>query len=768
MDPSGDTLILIHSSRRDVRAAATFRVDSRVLFDAGCKVLTDELQDTTSPQCWYDSEASNDGHHAQRGSSAGGSGQATSSHTSPDSDMPITPSSKTGWDPKFSARARYKIKLNYPGDQIGLDATSWLLTTRNFLAVLYGADSLCGTSLFEALKTLSARIREQPGWLHASANKTAFIADFLRRHRFDDVRSSPSNAASILAFSELGSIRWKAGYTEAFVHCVGMFNAGLSDVPEWKVIPPRSRIFIENAALEAEPRLRRAQNLLGDFSFPDLWPAKTPLKYPARAAFERLRRWLCSYCSARESSGTWPPAPNAQGIWLTRERLVMLRDLFSSLFDYLVDHDIIFDSLECSSGERSWVIVSRSGQFFRPDVPDVPVTDMLTRFDDTHGFAHLPSPYPLLPEAVAATTDASSSHSKSSSNSSGSSHIFTIPIASNAAPAAASPAATLSAEALLQRKALAYVDASNLYTTTALSPAIADFNAFERTDRLAAVDPRPARLGRWLLVYAALQALAPVAVDTPGLRYAERVPHYHLNASLRGVVPWRGDGADGGDAWDPTSPPEPHPRQFHPFTAPAAWPRAAPRARPGAHRPIVGGAVGDGRARADANTGLQRQRPTNPSPPLPPLPAEARAASVEPALASPRAPRSPHWPLAARGGDGGGARSGGLLLGSLRRESSGQGLLRREGGRGGLAGIAVAAAAAATTTASAPARPEADEAEVPTARDRVERARQRERAEKERQRAERERARADKERERVRKRRAEIHGFSDYRPPEGW
>ena len=744
MDPSGDTLILIHSSRRDVKTSATFRVDSKVLFDAGCKVLTDELQDTAPTQCWYDSEASNDGNGAEPGSSAGESGRATSSNTSPDSDMPVTPSSKTGWDPKLSARARYKIKLNYPGDQIGLDATSWLLTTRNFLAVLYGADSLCGTSLFDALKTLSARIREQPGWLHANTNKTAFVADFLRRHKFDDVRSSPSNAASVLAFSELGSIRWKAGYIEAFVHCVGMFNAGLSDVPEWKVISPRSRIFIENAALEAEPRLRRAQNLLGDLSFPDLWPAKTPPKSPARAASERLRKWLCGYCAARESSGVWPPAPNAKGVWLTRERLVILRELFSSLFDYLVDHDVIFDALESSSGERSWVIVSRSGQFLRPDIPDLPVTDMLTRFDDTHGFAHMPSPYPLLPEAVpTTTTDTSSSHSKSSSNSS-STHIFSIPITTNTNITTPAPPSTLSTEALLQRKALAYVDASNLYTTTALSPAIADFNAFERADRLAAVDPRPARLGRWLLVYAALQALAPVAVDTPGLRYADRVPHYHLNASLRGVVPWRGDGSGdgsgdgdgGGDAWDPTTPPEPRPQLFHPFTAPSQWPRAAPKARAGAHRPIVGGAFGDGRTRADANTGVARAR-TNPSPPLPPLPADA-----EPVAVARHAARSSEWPLARHPSKGDEGGVGGMLLGSLRRENS-QGLLKREGGRGGLAGIAVAAAAA----------PRADgEVEVPTARERVVR----------------ERERAEKEKERARKRRAEIHGFSDYRPPSGW
>ena len=871
MDPKGDTLIQLFSDRRDDRPAVTFRVRSEVLREAGCKTILDQLHDTSNPQAWRVNESYyEDGGSVPGSASSNSQSDPKSDSTAPDSDSPQTPDVDTTWGPHSSPNLRFKLKLVYPGDRIGLDATSWLLTMRNFFAVLYGADTLCGTSLFEALRSLSARIREQHGWLDPNTDRTAFLLDFLTRCNFDDVRASSSNAASILAFSELTEVRWKAGYAEAFAHCVGLFNAGMSGVPEWKLLSPRSRIFVENAALEADPRIRRAQKLLHDFSFPDIWAGRDiPAKSQARAAFERFRQWLCAYCAMRTSGSVWPPPPNQRGLWLTRDRLVMLRELFCSLFDYLVDHDKVFDDMTFgvaeappdTPGERHWAIVSRAGGFFRADLgPELPVTSILTSFDDTHSFTHLPAPYPLLPEPVSSAINITSTgsvfsspaHSKSPSASTSATAV--TPTAKRGKIAPGQP--SLSPDALLQRKALAYVDASNLYTATALCDATADFNAFERADRLGHVEPRAARIGRWMLVYAALQALSIVAVDTPGLKFADGVAAYHLNASLRGVVPWHAAGEGkriepvGSPArWGPDGrPTEPRPELFHPFTQPRTWPGWEHRlSRPTTGGSSAGSVFGspssDGRARSDVAPRRPRELSTARLPPLPgsfkpadgrnsPLATRANA-NVIPAstkvtqdLEAARAPacsqapepplkqRVPPYrarpalatrpadnatPLASHPPNGGAASSptvpsprspstpgsdGATLLGDLRRSTS-QGLLAREGGRGGLAshfsassnghssgpkpangsikggsgGPASVAAAAALVgdgarvravqvdhaAATAPSTPRVGQ--VPTTRELMER---------------------EQERSRTRRAKVQALGLSNFKPPAGW
>ena len=639
-------------------------------------------------------------------------GERLSSGTMSGSESPHTPDSAfPSHGHRVPEGVRYKLRIVYPGGHIGIDATTWMQSVRNFLVVLYGADTLSGKTLFDALKVLAQRLREQPDYLDPKTNRTAFLVNFLKRYKFDDVSMNPSNAASILAFSELPDIQWKEGYVEAFIHCVGMFNAGLSGVPEWKLLSPRSRIFIENAALEVDPRLRRAQSFLHDFAFPDLWPSRVSSKSVGRVAFERFRQWLCDYCASRAPTGSWPPPANQKGMWLTREVLVMLRDVFISLFDYLVDHDIIFEESEYNSDLR-WSMASKSGQFFRADLhADLPITEMLVNFDDMHSFHHLPSPYPIRPELV--------------------------PMSAKAKMVSKKPSMSrLEHDANIQRKALTYVEASNLYTTTALSDIIADFNALERQDMIETINPRDARLGRWLLIYCSLQVLSTVAVDTPGLRYTGSAS-YHLNTTLRGIAPFA-------EPQDPTRR-DPSPHLFHPFSAPLTWPHAIPKARPSAHKPIVWGAYGDGRERADLI--LEQTRAMA----LPPKsPGIARSAASSLSLAAP-----------SLGGVGGGAAkalssaasvssassrydNANSLLGSLSR-SDGRSQ-RRAGGRGGL--TAPNGAGGLERSQTVPlvhgSSPKKEPAEVdPVAKARL-------------------------EAEKQRKRRAEAHGFSDYRPEVGW
>ena len=468
----------------------------------------------------------------------------------------------------------HEIYIPWPGPESGVQSTLWHITTRNFFAVLCDADSLIGTTLYECLMRLYERVDANPDYMANGTNKVSFITDFVLRHKFDDVRNNPNFAASILAFSEHPDIQWKEGYAEAFVHCVGMLNMGLKSVPEWRLITAHTKMFLHNASLELEERLHRAQTWLFSFDFTEMWPTTSAPPSASHAAFDRFRKWLCKYYE--KAFLHWPPTANDH-TWLTRDMVVRLRRDFYGLYDYLVDRDVVFDGTEYRPGQK-WAIISKSGQAFRADTADLPMTDILLGFDDRHKFPHIPHPYPHTPTSVPVTSKPKSSfHLKK--------------------PATASEILAVS-----RRKALSYSEASNVYVLRNQymhTDLVTTFIAFEQTDLLDAVDPFEARRGRWLLIYAVLQVLATVAVDSPNLRHAENV-HYHLSPQMKGVVPWA----------EPGSPPEEEAchTQSHCWTVPATWAPHAPKAKPGSHKPIIWGQFGDGRSRAGGDE-------PNPSPP---------------------------------------------------------------------------------------------------------------------------------------------------------
>ena len=460
---------------------------------------------------------------------------------------------------------RHEIYVAWPGPECGLHSTVWHIATRNFFAVLYNANNVVGITLYESLARLFERITTYSDYLDRNTNKAAWITDYMVRYQFDDVRNNPSFAASLLAFSELPGVRWRQGYIEAFVHCVGMLNMGLQTVAEWHYITPLTRVFLQNASLELEGRIHRAQAWLFSFDFTDMWPPSSPPRSSAQGCFDRLRKWLCRYYEGVFLH--WPPGNNQT--WLTHDMVIRLRNDFYALYDYLVDRDIIFDGSEYRPGQK-WVIASKVGQSFRADTPELPVTEILLQFDERNGFPHMPHPYPITPPSVPA-------HAKPKS-----SFISKRSLCHGETPAQ------------LRRKALSYSEASNVYTLRDQymhTDLATNFIRFEQSDMLDYVDPFEARRGRWILIYGVLQVLATISVDHPGVRFSEGV-QYHISPQMKGVVPWA----------EPGSPPEPEAehKKSHCFVVPSTWAPTAPKARPGTHKPILWGQYGDGRIRVES------------------------------------------------------------------------------------------------------------------------------------------------------------------------
>lgn len=550
----------------------SFRINSQVIEQSGSKTFIDKLLNTAEPAGWPRFCPSNDQ-----------SPRSVSSDERPDlfEDFPNKPSSSGhrsnastdslhpfNASRKQKSRAprgiRYEIYVPWPGAETGIHSTIWHITTRNFFAIMYDASALVGTTLYEAITILFQRISVNPDYLDQNISQVAWITDYVVRHKFDDVRNNPSYAASLLAFSELPGIQWREGYIEAFVHCVGMLNMGLQTIPEWRYITPHTKMFLQNASMEMEERIHRAQMWLHSFNFTEMWPTSSAPPSSARGCFDRLRKWLCNYYE--NAFLHWPPTSDQT--WLTRDMVMRLRNDFYGLYDYLVDREAAFDGPQFGSGQK-WTIVHQSNQTFRADTYELPFTDILIGFDDRNNFPHIPYPYPKTPKSIPI-------HNKSKS-------AFTLK----------RPTSPADIQAQSRRKALSYSEASNVYILRDQymhTDLVTNFIKFEQNDQVDSLDPFEARRGRWLLIYGILQVLATVSVDSPNLRYKENC-QYHLSPQMKGVVPWAEPDSSAEEEAEHT--------RSHCWIAPSTWTTASPKSRQGSHRPILWGQFGDGRAHGD-------------------------------------------------------------------------------------------------------------------------------------------------------------------------
>lgn len=573
-DEQGDTFVYMYMRGSRTKPPPSFRINSRIIQDSGSQLFVDRLFNIVEPEGWprfYPHDGTNrssspDDAIAPYESQHHGTGGISGIRSEPGDGDALRPLNVSK---RFTERAprgiQHELYVAWPGAETGTHSTIWHITTRNFFAVMYDASALVGTTLHEAMTKLFERVTMYPDYLDRNINKVAWVTDYVTRHKFDDVRNNPSYAASLLAFSEAPGVRWREGYIEAFVHCTGMLNMGLQTIPEWRHITPHTKMFLQNASMEIEERIHRAQNWLLTFDFTEMWPTSSAPPNMQRGCFDRLRKWLCKYYE--QAFLHWPPTNDQT--WLTRDIVLRLRNDFYGLYDYLVDRDIVFDGSEYRPGQK-WVIASKSGQSFRADSQDLPFTDILIAFDNRNQFPHMPHPYPILPPSAPVQAPKHKS-------------AFTL-------KKPTSPADKLTQS---RRKALTYSEASNVYTLRDQymhTDLVTNFIRFEQSDMVENVDPYEARRGRWLLIYGILQVLATISVDSPNLRYKENA-QYHLSPQMKGVVPWADRGAPPEEEAEHT--------RSHCWVVPSTWTPVAPKARAGAHKPIIWGQYGDGRTRGE-------------------------------------------------------------------------------------------------------------------------------------------------------------------------
>ncbi|KAI9051941.1 hypothetical protein LZ554_004196 [Drepanopeziza brunnea f. sp. 'monogermtubi'] len=507
-DPNGDTLIFFGHEGQAQKGPPSFRLSSSVLEQTESRFLVSLLREGSID------DGNNFGMPPSPNSSPGMRQSLVIQEERPRHPTPpMSEGSICGPGGVPDGQISYEIFFPVPRDATITEILRHQVTTRNVFALLYQA-SLAGLNLYQALNDLHQRLEL---YMPDEMDAAGMLIDYVVSKGLDDVRNDPATAAALLAWSESSHVRWEEGWREAYVHSCGMYYR-LENSPDFHNISPITRALLERASLDVHERVQSCEARFTDFDFGDMWPVMSSHPPPARAAFERLRKFFHQHYRAAYTQ--WPPAPR-EGLeqWLSRDLVQELQKDFGALYDYLVNREVVWDCVEERSG-RKWNIVHPANRGFDADSQDLPFTDILVAFDNRNRFPHIPHPYPLVPESIPIRSDFKENFYRASKKSN-------------------KPAEDKMAE---RKAALAYTESTNIYllgSDFVHNNLVEAFVRFEKSDCAGVIDPYAARRGRWVLIYGILQTLASISVDTPNLRYTSDVA-YHLNPRLRGTPPWKG------------------------------------------------------------------------------------------------------------------------------------------------------------------------------------------------------------------------------------
>ncbi|KAK7605684.1 hypothetical protein JOL62DRAFT_415207 [Phyllosticta paracitricarpa] len=409
---------------------------------------------------------------------------------------------------------------------------------RNFIAMLYNKP-IVGNNLFDMLKGLFQVSKNLYEITHLHRgfplpHPAGIIVDYIVSKRLDDVRGSISNALELLAWCELvekntkgadDGIYWEQGYTESFIHAVGMMTPSTSDSPEFKRLSTVTKHNLAKAFSVMQIKILDAESKLANFEFPEfLQLPNVVANSPAFRSIESFSAFLKTEFEQKHSR--WPPKKDARGHWLTRDLVRELQHDFGAIYDILVDRGIVWNDCE-ERATRRWQMTNKSSNapLATPDLPGVPIQDIMISFDNQHSYLHIPYPYPLIPNH----TPANNSHQSKKK------HLFGVLSKKDKSAPSIDPSEQM-------KIALAFTEATNVskigmkLAANGLRDRFLEFEK-EYAPALANVPARDARLGRWILLYGFLQVLSTLSIDTQGMRYTDKV-QYFLCPPLDNVPPW--------------------------------------------------------------------------------------------------------------------------------------------------------------------------------------------------------------------------------------
>ena len=470
----------------------------------------------------------------------------------------------------------YDLYFTAPPKLTAAAAIRYHLTTRNVLACLLNR-ALVGLNFCQALRDLQCRLE---AYMPPRTNCVKLIVRYLVRKDLHNVSNNPSTAAGLLAWSEDAGVHWMEGWREAFVHCCGMYTR-LAETPEFDCISEVSKRLLETAYTELQSRTKVAEKKLLTFKFDNIWlpltisnaaPNSTTTtsgekvlssgnstdgsgskskaksheqqkqQQQACAAFDSFRQFLRRYYEKAYKSWRIRVAQeNCNDSWLTRKLTRELQADFGALYEYLVDRDAVWGpggdiikNIPAGRGQRAdFVIASPATTSDDNSNNDIiaQMVRLLRHYDYRNSHTPLLCPFPLLPASV--PVEATDEQDGQQATPRRGLHALI-----SGKTTRARDKRVLAAYATVNN-AHFYSNTKNQAATNPnpmANPIVEAFRKHEKSEQPRHLDPRSARVGRWVMLYSVLQALAEISVDTPHLFFND-VP-YFLNPRLSNTPPW--------------------------------------------------------------------------------------------------------------------------------------------------------------------------------------------------------------------------------------
>jgi len=275
--------------------------------------------------------------------------------------------------------ARVELYIPPPPMATREESLRYHLATRNFFAWVFRRSLVgehLGTSMINLLNSMMGFRR--PG----EPNMDDLMA-YLDEEGYLDMRGQPIHALAVLHFAEY--FQSKKLYTDAFAHCVGMYD-DLFAIPEYQIVTSVTRKLVRLAKSEMDLKLARAGQMLRNLLEDELSETHIGLSSGSRAHLDRFRSFLHGYFTTK--FGYYPPQSidthcqiYERGVYLS-----MRKDL-EALYEYLVD--------EGFTASEQMPALAQGG---------ICTLQSVHAFDMRNKYSSLHHPLPLLPEAVPATS----------------------------------------------------------------------------------------------------------------------------------------------------------------------------------------------------------------------------------------------------------------------------------------------------------------------------------------------------------------------------
>jgi len=313
--------------------------------------------------------------------------------------------------PYSKAPIRYVLELPTCSEN---DPNRHRTSIRNFFAALQ-SKPITGENLITELEKLYLIAVDLIGEPHNPEKAVKFVRKYVQRLKLDDCRYFRANALRLLAWCE--RTQWEKGWLESFAHCVGMMGRGIDECEAYTELSDRTKRLLHKSHRKQRHEIRAMERILADFDMVGSSPSSDPEHHAGIKSTRAFQQFLLDYYG--QQYGSWPPKiEEGRDGWLDRTLAQRLQEDFGSVYDLLVNNNVVYGCLEHEETPQLLVIDDEDGSVqplqTSATASEFPLWDVIQIWDTKCNFEPVPHPWVLLPKLRKITSFSNDSKSQQS------------------------------------------------------------------------------------------------------------------------------------------------------------------------------------------------------------------------------------------------------------------------------------------------------------------------------------------------------------------